>query len=427
MRHLRLLCGMTLALLLGALSASASADYRITVASDPHFISPALTDGGPGYQRVLAAGDSKFMPWSEEILNAFIEEQLTAEKAPDAVLLTGDLSFNGAVMSHEALASKLRPLQEAGIPVLVLTGNHDVYNINAARFEGENYTRVPYATTELFREIYGEFGFDAALSTAPDSLSYVFELDDGLRFLMLDFNTLDHFCGISDDTLAWAEDQLRAAKEAGAQVIAAGHQNLYRHSLFQDGYVISESDRLADLLRTYNVRVFLSGHLHIQHIRTEQNLTEIAGSALCSWPCQYGILTYTDGTWSYQTRRLDMAAWAERNGRTEPVFRDFQNAAAEYLSAHSKIKLPQGTEEADAERMMNWMRNLNLAYFAGDLRNIEAGDPDGSLASAWLSAKDLTAAYVASVLEELGSDHTVWSEVPQTESTEETTWETSSP
>ena len=427
MRHLRLFCGMTLAILLGAFSVSASADYRIAVASDPHFISPALTDGGPGYQRVLAAGDSKFMPWSEEILNAFIEEQLTAEKAPDAVLLTGDLSFNGAVMSHEALAVRLRPLQEAGIPVLVLTGNHDVYNINAARFEGENYTRVPFATTELFREIYGEFGFDAALSTAPDSLSYVFELDDGLRFLMLDFNTLDHFCGISDRTLAWAEDQLRAAKEAGVQVIAAGHQNLYRHSMFQDGYVIAESERLAELLRTYDVRVFLSGHLHIQHIRTEHNLTEIAGSALCSWPCQYGMLMCKDGTWSYQTRRLDMAAWAERNGRTEPVFKDFQSAAAEYLSAHSKIKLPPGSEEADAERLTSWMRKLNLAYFAGDLRHVVADDPDGSLASAWLSPKDLTAAYVASVLEELGSDHTFWTEVPQTESTEETTWETSSP
>ena len=122
-----------------------------------------------------------------------------------------------------------------------------------------------------------------------------------------------------------------------------------------------------------------------------------------------------------------MAPWAERNGRTEPVFRDFQNAAAEYFSAHSKIKLPPGSEEVDAEGLMSWMRKLNLAYFAGDLRNIEAGDADGSLASAWLSPKDLTATYVASVLEELGSDHTVWSEVPQTESTEERTWETSSP
>ena len=109
------------------------------------------------------------------------------------------------------------------------------------------------------------------------------------------------------------------------------------------------------------------------------------------------------------------------------MFKDFQSAAAEYLSAHSKIKLPPGSEETDAERLMNWMRKLNLAYFAGDLRSIEADDPDGSLASTWLSTKDLTAAYVASVLEELGSDHTVWSEDPQTESTEETTWETSSP
>ncbi len=106
---------------------------------------------------------------------------------------------------------------------------------------------------------------------------------------------------------------------------------------------------------------------------------------------------------------------------------DFQNAAADYLSVHSKIKLPPGSEGADEERLMSWMRKLNLAYFAGDLRSIEADDPDGSLASAWLSPKDLTAAYVASVLEEFGSDHTVWSEVPQTESMEERTWETSSP
>ena len=415
MRHLSLLCGMTLALLLGALSASASADYRITVASDPHFISPALTDGGPGYQRVLAAGDSKFMPWSEEILNAFIEEQLTAEKAPDAVLLTGDLSFNGAVMSHEALASKLRPLQEAGIPVLVLTGNHDVYNINAARFEGESFTRVPFATTELFREIYGDFGFDDAVSTAPDSLSYMAALGDRLRVLVLDFNTLEHFYGISEETLAWAEEQLRTAERDGVPVIAAGHQNLFRHSLFYDGYVIAGAERLADLLRTYGVRLFLSGHLHIQHIRTEGDLTEIASSALCSWPCQYGMLTSKDGIWSYETRRLDMAAWADRNGRTEPVFQDFQAAAAEYMSSHSKITLPPDTEEAARERMLNWMRELNLAYFAGDLRNVSANDPDGSLAAAWLRPTDLTAAYVAGVLEELGSDYTVWTEAAQAE------------
>ena len=415
MKRLQLLCGLALALLLGLFSGSASADYRIAVASDPHYIATVLTDGGLYYQSVLASGDSKFMPYSEEILDAFIEELLTAEKVPDALLLTGDLSFNGAVMSHEALAEKLRPLKEAGIRVLVTTGNHDVYNLNAARFEGESFTRVPFATTELFREIYGDFGFDDAVSTAPDSLSYMAALGDRLRVLVLDFNTLEHFCGISEETLAWAEEQLRTAEREGVPVIAAGHQNLFRHSLFYDGYVISGAERLADLLRTYSVRLFLSGHLHIQHIRTEGDLTEIASSALCSWPCQYGMLTSKDGIWSYETRRLDMAAWADRNGRTEPVFQDFQAAAAEYMSSHSKITLPPDTEEAERERMLNWMRELNLAYFAGDLRNAAANDPDGSLAAAWLRPKDLTAAYVAGVLEELGSDYTVWTETAQAE------------
>ena len=415
MKRLKLLCGLALALLLGLFSGSASADYRIAVASDPHYIAPGLTDGGLYYQNVLASGDSKFMPYSEEILDAFIEELLNAEEVPDALLLTGDLTFNGAVMSHEALAEKLRPLKEAGIRVLVTTGNHDVYNLNAARFEGESFTRVPFATTELFREIYGDFGFDDAVSTAPDSLSYMAALGDRLRVLVLDFNTLEHFCGISEETLAWAEEQLRTAEREGVPVIAAGHQNLFRHSLFYDGYVISGAERLADLLRTYGVRLFLSGHLHIQHIRTEGDLTEITSSALCSWPCQYGMLTSKDGIWSYETRRLDMAAWADRNGRTEPVFQDFQAAAAEYMSSHSKITLPPDTEEAERERMLNWMRELNLAYFAGDLRNAAANDPDGSLAAAWLRPKDLTAAYVAGVLEELGSDYTVWTETAQAE------------
>ena len=415
MKRLQLLCGLALALLLGLFSGSASADYRIAVASDPHYIAPGLTDGGLYYQSVLASGDSKFMPYSEEILDAFVEELLNAEEVPDALLLTGDLTFNGAVMSHEALAEKLRPLKEAGIRMLVTTGNHDVYNLNAARFEGESFTRVPFATTELFREIYGDFGFDDAVSTAPDSLSYMAALGDRLRVLVLDFNTLEHFCGISEETLAWAEEQLRTAEREGVPVIAAGHQNLFRHSLFYDGYVISGAERLADLLRTYGVRLFLSGHLHIQHIRTEGDLTEITSSALCSWPCQYGMLTSKDGIWSYETRRLDMAAWADRNGRTEPVFQDFQAAAAEYMSSHSKITLPPDTEEAERERMLNWMRELNLAYFAGDLRNAAANDPDGSLAAAWLRPKDLTAAYVAGVLEELGSDYTVWTETAQAE------------
>ena len=108
MKRLQLLCGLALALLLGFFSGSASADYRIAVASDPHYIAPVLTDGGLYYQSVLASGDSKFMPYSKEILDAFVEELLTAEEVPDALLLTGDLTFNGAVMSLDSLLNDIK-------------------------------------------------------------------------------------------------------------------------------------------------------------------------------------------------------------------------------------------------------------------------------------------------------------------------------
>ena len=119
---------------------SAQADFTLIVASDLHYIAPSLTDGGACYQRVLQAGDSKFMPQIEAITDAFLDEVL--EASPDALVLTGDLTFNGALQSHEALIEKLRRLETAGIPVLVLTGNHDLYNTNAAAFHGDDFTPV---------------------------------------------------------------------------------------------------------------------------------------------------------------------------------------------------------------------------------------------------------------------------------------------
>ena len=134
----------------------ALADYSVLVASDLHYIAPSLTDGGAYYQRVLDSGDSKFMPEIETITAAFFDEVIAAH--PDALLLTGDLSFNGAIISHEALIEKLHAVEAAGIPVLVQTGNHDVYNSYAASFYGDSFSYVPSATSETFKTLYADFG-----------------------------------------------------------------------------------------------------------------------------------------------------------------------------------------------------------------------------------------------------------------------------
>ena len=382
--------------------------FRAVIASDLHYIAPELTDGGPSYQQILKNGDSKFMPYVEEITDAFLDEVLA--DPPDVVLLTGDLTFNGAEISHRRLAGKLQRLEDAGIPVLVLPGNHDVYNENAALYRGGSFERVPFADSESFAEIYRDFGPGEALSADSDSLSYVWQLNEQVWIMMLDENTAHDFCGLSDRSFQWIEAQLQKAREEGRFVLVAGHQNVFQHSIFRGGYVIQEAQRLQELLRRYGVPLCLSGHLHTQHVLSEDGLTEIATSALCSYPCQYAVLTAEDGRLRYGTRRLDLAAWAERNGRPDAVFQDFAGAAGTYMDAHFTPAgmAPLVDDPVLWAEMLAYLQALNRAYFSGDLREIAALDPDGRLAGLWAEENGMTAWYLRSVLDEEGNDHTVW-------------------
>jgi predicted MPP superfamily phosphohydrolase len=387
---------------------ASSSGFRAVIASDLHYIAPELTDGGPGYQQILKNGDSKFMPYVEEITDAFLDEVLA--DPPDVVLLTGDLTFNGAEISHRRLAGKLQRLEDAGIPVLVLPGNHDVYNENAALYRGGSFERVPFASGESFAEIYRDFGPGEALSADSDSLSYVWQLNEQVWIMMLDENTAHDFCGLSDRSFQWIEAQLQKAREEGRFVLVAGHQNVFQHSIFRGGYVIQGAQRLQELLRRYGVPLCLSGHLHTQHVLSEDGLTEIATSALCSYPCQYAVLTAEDGRLRYGTRRLDLAAWAERNGRPDAVFQDFAGAAGAYMDAHFTPAgmAPLVDDPVLWAEMLAYLQALNRAYFSGDLREIAALDPDGRLAGLWAEENGMTAWYLRSVLDEEGNDHTVW-------------------
>ena len=387
---------------------ASSSGFRAVIASDLHYIAPELTDGGPGYQQILKNGDSKFMPYVEEITDAFLDEVLA--DPPDVVLLTGDLTFNGAEISHRRLAGKLQRLEDAGIPVLVLPGNHDVYNENAALYRGGSFERVPFASGESFAGIYRDFGPGEALSADSDSLSYVWQLNEQVWIMMLDENTAHDFCGLSDRSFQWIEAQLQKAREEGRFVLVAGHQNVFQHSIFRGGYVIQGAQRLQELLRRYGVPLCLSGHLHTQHVQSEDGLTEIATSALCSYPCQYAVLTAEDGRLRYGTRRLDLAAWAERNGRPDAVFQDFAGAAGAYMDAHFTPAgmAPLVDDPVLWAEMLAYLQALNRAYFSGDLREIAALDPDGRLAGLWAEENGMTAWYLRSVLDEEGNDHTVW-------------------
>ena len=80
-------------------------EARVIVATDLHYLAPELTDGGPFFRRLIERADGKVTAYSEELLEAFVQQVI--DRGPDALILSGDLTFNGERASHEALAEKL--------------------------------------------------------------------------------------------------------------------------------------------------------------------------------------------------------------------------------------------------------------------------------------------------------------------------------
>ena len=388
------------------------------IASDLHYISPEINDNGEYFTKMMAEADGKVSIYCDELTDAFLSEVI--EQKPDFLILTGDLSFNGELPSHMRLAEKLAVVEQHGIQVLVTTGNHDIEYYTAASFSGGGYTLLDPTGQAEFREIYAEFGYDEAEAADTDSLSYLYRAGENTWFIVLDTNTPGRECLVSDETLNWVEKQLAYVRAEGGTVIGIGHQNLMRHSMFSSGYVIDGADRLLDLYEKYGVELCFSGHLHIQHIMTGGNVTEITSSSLCVTPCQYGVLTLGDGKASYKTKPVDVSAWAEENGSTDANLLHFSDFAADYMDTITATDCEQTLAEADLTQvekaaMTAYACEVNRMYFAGDLTGLEPLDPTGRLRELWTGTDAFFAVYLDSITEDAGNDYRIFSIKGRTE------------
>jgi len=379
----------------------------VIIATDPHFISPALTDDGPFFMRMIENGDGKVVHYTDELTDAFVQQVI--DRKPDCLILSGDLTFNGAKKSHEDFAARLRRIDTSGIPVLVLPGNHDLYCYAAAQYSGEEYTLTERVTSEEFEAIYHDLGFDQAIDRDPYSLSYIAEPVSGVRILMLDVNTQFMEGIVAQNTFTWLENVLSRAQQDGAKVIAVSHQNLYAHSsLLYQGYVILNASMLESLYARFGVTANLSGHIHMQHTAApEGKPPEIVTSSLAVSPCQYGVITLNDGHAQYKTEIVDVAAWAKATGKTDPNLLNFALYAAGFFAAASTPQTAaQSSGDPDAAALHGFMARLNAAYFAGRMDTI---DPSCEYAQRLQQEDTFTSRYVRSILEEPPRDHTQFS------------------
>ena len=300
-------------------------------ATDTHYYSPSLTDYGEAFRARLDKDDGKFVQKSGELLDRFIDQAI--ETRPATVILSGDLCLDGETANHQELAEKLRRLTAEGIRVLVIPGNHDIATTWANAYFGSTATPVPTPeTADEFFEIYREFGYDQAALRDPASLSYVYKIRDDRWLMMLDsaiYAPENRVVGrIRPETLSWMEQCFQEAQAAGARVIPVAHHNLlYESKLFRRDCTLENYQETVELLHRYGVRLWFSGHLHLQRIRqyraepglySGENVTEIVNGCFSMYPFPYGELRFgEEQTVRYRQRTVDIPEEMKAEGLAE--------------------------------------------------------------------------------------------------------------
>lgn len=357
----------------------------IIIASDIHYLAKEYT--GNYFKAPFAGSDGKMTHYSGFYTDAFFSEVI--KQKPNVLILSGDLTLNGSVKSHEEFISKLRVIEENGIDVLVIPGNHDV-NTSSGDYSSAPPELVDSLFSSGFSSMYEDFGPSKALSRDSNSFSYIYEASPTLRILMLDTN-LDRKCWVNEDTLVWIEEQLKSAKTDGVDVIAVSHQNLQIHNeRLYFSYQLYNADKLLALYEAYDVKLNLSGHIHVQSIVTGPSVPEVAVGSLAVCGTQYGKLTYTGTTLEYTTHKTDVVSYAKETGITEESLLTFSDHSTWFFEEVSRLSVYEkfaesGLSEQDITLLAETYAKINSAYFMGNPINQEELSDGLSL---WESYKD---------------------------------------
>lgn len=361
---------LMLLLLLCLLTASGGhAQTHLMVATDLHYIVPSLYENSDSLRVSATYGDGKMPHHSDAWLDAFVREAL--DRAPDAVLLLGDQSYNGEVLSHRAISDRLAEIQAAGIAVYVIPGNHDINNDNAFEYGAEKTVAIHSIPVSRYEKYYAAYGLEQSFSRDDASFSYAVSLRDDLWLIMLDAGIYEPYAEpfglLSDTTRQWLRGLLAQAEAAGIQVITSSHQSMLPHSnLLTGGYMVINWEDISALLAEHGVRLHLSGHLHVQHIAQSGAFTDVALSSLSNQPNQFAMITIADdGGIALQMESLNPSFLPE--GLAAEGISFFR--AASHGKALSALR-DSGIDDATKEKMADYAAWVNQHYYAGSVATI---------------------------------------------------------
>ena len=340
-------------------------DFVIGVISDPQIVAESDV-GDDDYASFLDfnAVGQKMLFISEAILKTAVDKLI--EEKVNVVLIPGDLTENGSKTGHQMVASQCARLEAAGIPVYVVCGNHDInkapkkyMTVEQANAQGltiyETFSdgtcsvRVPGVSPAEFMEIYHDYGFENPIARDTldqplevtiegytyyevGTMSYVQDLP-GSDYRLISLDAANYYEDENEDTyymtyygtgynknaaikgtgysvmterlLAWTEEQLMAAENAGKKPIVMAHFPINNQmgevvGMITDGIDnrMNMTDELLSLFSEYNVKYTFTGHLHTQHITVYNSnfyhttVTDIETGCLTNYPLPMRYVTF---------------------------------------------------------------------------------------------------------------------------------------
>ena len=316
MRFFSNLLSAALTLALVQCSLTAMAQKRLFVFSDPHLLAPGLFQKNSSALQNDLDADNKMFDLSNEIMQSMVNTILSVQ--PDAVLIPGDLTKQGAKLSHMAMSAFLKQVTDAGIKVFVVPGNHDINNTQAVRYDGANKYQAATVTSSEFVELYNNMGFGDAIERDNNSLSYVAEPVPGLRLIAVDdsratardYNTSLNPNGLTLSTRSWICNQIDAARQQDKQVMVMMHHNIIEHiddqSTLTSDALVTQAQTIRNEFLQHGAHLVLTGHMHISNITTWHNdtqtdsIVEISTGSAIAYPCHYRIIEMSPDLSTFQ-------------------------------------------------------------------------------------------------------------------------------
>lgn len=362
---------------------SASPHMKIAVMSDIHYLAPSLLPAGAAegvpFQTYLAY-DPKLIEFSVPIFMKAVEE-IVASK-PDILLIPGDMTKDGELLSHQEMIFMLNEISKKGIKVFVVPGNHDVNNPEAMSYTATSVSPAPTISATEFAEMYADFGYGKAISRDTHSLSYVCQPFNNIWILGIDACKYDQNVTIATvsgairaGTMTWIKERLAEAKKKNITVYAMMHHGLVEHyegqSMLDPGYVVDNWETAADELIDAGLRILFTGHNHANDIamrvKDENVLYDIETGSLVTPPSPYRIIRTDPNAMYVDTKHITSIDVPFPPGMDFITYSDmFLSAHMDLIFGHMFSNPPYNVPSPYLEQIVPLFREAFMAHYAGD-------------------------------------------------------------